>query len=167
MRSKLREIAGEVCRGEATSEHEAFIVASYKKAFGKNFAKCKCQLCDAIFLILKKLENMGEFTLKKGIVLTRAGKVYRLTHKTINDKLAREHLKAVPRDIKYFDKVPLEFRQELFPPPVKVEVQKPIPVVVVDDLGSKEPEKAAVHDDEGLAQPKRKRNESRKAKGTE
>ena len=100
-------------------------------------------------------------------MLTRKGKVYRLTHRTINDKLAREHLKAVPRDIKFFDKVPIEFRQELFPPPVKVEIQKPIPVVVVDDLGTKEPETKAVYDDEGLAKPKRKRNESRKTKGTE
>ena len=105
MEQKLRNIAGLVCRGEATKEQEAFIVASYAKVFGVNFSRCRCQLCDAVFLILNNLNRMErQYKLKKGIVLRLGAK--RITHINITDDLAIELLKQQPLDIKYFDQFP-------------------------------------------------------------
>ena len=105
MEAKLREIAGLVCRGEATKEHETFIVASYAKVFGSTFSKCRCQLCDAIFLILKNLNRMErQYKLKKGIVLRLGAK--RITHINITDDMAIEYLLINPTHTKYFDQFP-------------------------------------------------------------
>lgn len=104
---ELKAIAKDVCKGKATAEHKRFIVAFYRKVFKRSFSRCKCQLCDAIFLILQNLDKMDtKFKLKKGIVLRQHGRPYRLTHRNITDQLAIEHLKAKPQDAKFFDYIP-------------------------------------------------------------
>lgn len=110
MEAKLRAIAQLVCRGEATVEHERFIVASYAKVFRKPFARCKCQLCDAIFQIIKKLKQMEEckFKLKKGIVLVDFGSPIRITHQNLTNENAITHLKRRPQDAKFFDYIPAD-----------------------------------------------------------
>ncbi len=108
-REHLRAVASEVCRGKATVEQKRFVVAFYRKVFKKPFTSCNCQLCDAIFLILKNINRMeAKFKLKKGIVLRQHGKVYRITHQNLTDELAVKHLKNNPQDAKYFDYIPPE-----------------------------------------------------------
>ncbi len=110
--NSLRRMAAEVCKKGATKDQEEVIVALYRKVFRQPFSSCKCQLCDAIFLILNNLEKMeNRFQLKKGIALTQFGKAYRLTYMTITDKLAMEHLRARPQDAKFFDRIPGEYLQ--------------------------------------------------------
>lgn len=124
---RLREIAKDVCKGKATAEQDAYVVAFYTHIFKKPFSQCKCQLCDALFLILQNLNRMNtKYRLKKGIVLRLPGKAYRLTHNTITDELAEKHLTAQPEDVKFFDLVAEKFRPKkaapVLPESVKEEV---------------------------------------------
>ncbi len=124
---QLRAIAQQVCRGKATAEQESFIVAFYQKVFKQSFSRCKCQLCDAIFLIIKNIDKMSNYRLKKGIVLRQHGKPYRLTHKNLTDELAKMHLAARPGDVKFFDVVPTKQATIPFQEKKQEPVKEPIP----------------------------------------
>jgi hypothetical protein len=63
----LTTIGEKVCKGIATQEEENYIKDMYRKVLGVAFSACKCQLCDAYFLILKRQRTMSRFKIKKGI----------------------------------------------------------------------------------------------------
>ena len=130
---KLRDIASDVCKGKATAEQQAYVVAFYTHIFKRPFSSCKCQLCDAIFLILQNLNRMNtKYRLKKGIVLRLPGKAYRLTHNTITDELAEKHLSVQPEDVKFFDLVPDKYMPKK-PEPVK-QVAEEVVEIKPEDL---------------------------------
>jgi hypothetical protein len=108
MIEQLKELIKQVCKGEATVEQEKFIVASYQKIYGKPFSNCRCQLCDAIFQMLKTIETMNSqtFKLKKGIALNRFGQPEIYTAETITDEAAIAHLRERPQDVHLFDVIP-------------------------------------------------------------
>lgn len=107
---RLKQIASDICSGKATAEEEGYVRYMYQKAFGVAFSSCKCQLCDAIFKIIKKLENMSIFRLKKGVCLRiKYGDPRVFTASSITDELAIEHLKNNPSEAKFYEFIPPQY----------------------------------------------------------
>jgi hypothetical protein len=107
MIQRLKEIAPSVCKGTANNEEIAYVKSCYQKAFGVPFSQCKCMICDAIFMIIKKLNTMSNYKLKKGICLrVKFGDPVFITSSNLTDKLAEEYLKNNPGGERFFDFVP-------------------------------------------------------------
>jgi hypothetical protein len=103
---RLKKIAKAVCNGTATIEAENYVKSMYQRAFGVPFSDCKCQLCDSVFKIIKKLSIMSTYKIKKGACLTLFGDPRILNSETITDELAKEFLTKKPEYAKYFDYIP-------------------------------------------------------------
>jgi hypothetical protein len=109
-RCTLKDVGERICKGIASPDDEAYLKSEYRKAFGVAFSGCKCTLCDAFFLIIRKKEKMSQFKIKVGVTLRIGfGDERIVNHTTITDELAHELLEKNPEYIKYFDYIPEYF----------------------------------------------------------
>lgn len=104
MLDRLREIHQRLLKGAESDEDERFVTSAFQQVTGNPYSGCKCKIFDACIILIKKLTDMNEYIVKRGIVIRY--KAFVLTQTNCNDAIAREYLERNPQDRHFFEKLP-------------------------------------------------------------
>ena len=113
MIERLRDIHKRLLEGSESDGDKTYVTSAYQKIIGKPFSGCKCEIFDACVFLIKKLNDMSEYRIRRGVVLRHNAFV--LTHNNCTDEQAKSYLERNPQDRHFFEKLP--------------PVRKPSPVV--------------------------------------